>query len=214
MSDSLINVPKQDQVQDDAFDAIVTSAGYLQRLQLYTGNSRLCKIGAIQQGIYGLPAQGDKAEPVGNELDVVPIMYRAKAVDTSGKTPISNYDSKSATFKDIEKRSFTKDSGCMYGIEYLLWYPDKKMFITFFFSSISSRPVAKELQPFIEKAATFTVGLVDKKYTYHVPEVKACDRVISVLPTPEELEAAVEKYTSQDGDELASAEGPVEDDGR
>jgi hypothetical protein len=213
MTDSLI--PMDDlgvtAQKDDNFDSLVESRSYLQRVQLYGSNSKDVKKDLIQQGRFGIPRSKTQIDDIGKEFHCIPLGYRYKALDTSGDPIIQTYEAESDVFKEIKEKSFVQDSGCLFGIEFLIWMPEQKEFMVFYLSSKSARPEAKPLRNLISKAACIKSDLVEgKKYSWHVPVVTASDVAIKDLPNPDEMKAVLDKFNNPTSDEVADEV----DDGR
>ena len=211
MSEQLIKTDSNSEL-DKSFDDLVTTSSYQTRVQLYGSNSKDVKKELIGQGRFGIPRSKDKIEDLGKEFNCIPLDFRYKALDTSGDDAIQTFDSDSKEFQEIKEKSFVKDSGCMFGVEFLLWLPDQEEFVTYYLSSKSSRPEAKPLRNLKGKAANIKIELADnKRYTWHVPVVSASDVAISKLPSTEDVQKEMERFRNTKSDELADK---TSDDGR
>lgn len=108
----------------------------------YLPQLRLCSSGAlvtdhnIKPGNYCL-VQGDNVENLGAKVDFIPLTHRAKAVDY--EAGVNSYDMDSNVFMDIKDRAGEKDSGCVYGLEFLAWLPSCEKFVVMFCNSASLR---------------------------------------------------------------------------
>lgn len=194
MSTALATQPKRfDQlpstsVASDNYDDLTKGADFLQRIQLYTKGKAIDK-GLIPPGQYGVPQSDDDITSLGNSIDILPLARRPKAVDFSDKEAIITvYDPESDEFQRVQQQSGTKDSGCMYGIEFLVYERSTKQFYTMFFGTKSQRPEARKLFPFLPESskdgrphpATMKTRYVEAKFSWHVPVVQKCSTPIEV----------------------------------
>ena len=201
------DVAKFDQ---DAMDAVAKTTAYLPRIQLYSGKSGACLKGLIGIGHYGLTRAKDDIDDLTNEIDVVVCAARAKALKLDGENIINEYDQNSDQFKQIAAESEIKDSGCMFGPEFLLWVPSVGEFVTFFMSSKSARRVSKKLFALRGEAATLGVEYIEKgKYSWHSPVISQCSETPSVLPETDKLNDEVHKFMNppKSDVEMAKDEG-------
>src|SRR6185436_6827541 len=117
---------------------LVTATTYLKRMQLYTASSAAITSGFIGSGRFGVPLAKDKIEDLGNSVDCLPVAWRFKAMKF-GEAVISVYNPQSKQFKDIQNTADeVPDSGCSYGLEFLVWLPSLKQFVTYFMNSKTS----------------------------------------------------------------------------
>lgn len=173
------------QANSQAFDKVAKAGDWLPRLQLIGGNSGLCQDGTVKIGCYALITSSEIVTDIGKNIDMLVLTWRPKALDTTVEPPLSVFDVNDPRFKVIEDKSGIKDSGCMYGPEFLVWLPAQQKFATFFLGSPTGRREAVKLKPLIGSAATLTSKLIETdKYKWHGPVVTAC----SVPLTPPDLE--------------------------
>jgi len=174
--------------------AVASSSVFLPRIQLYGGNSEACKEGKIGIGQYGLVRGKDDLEVLGAEVDVLVLVGRAKALQI-GEQIITVYDHNDPVFKEIANQSETKDSGAMFGPEYLFWVPQADTFATFFMSSKTARREAKAVHALIGFAATLKAQYIKtEKYSWHGPKiVKAVSPTFDV-PDAESLKEEIHKF--------------------
>jgi hypothetical protein len=180
--------------------AELTKAGnYLSRIQLFQGGSKVAKQGKIKPGNYGIP-NGDEVDDLGDRIDLLVFTYKSKALDTSGETPVAVHDMESAEFKRImDLADNTKDSGCMYGLEFLVFERSTGKFYTYFASSASARKEAGKMLPKDEiLSITMTSLFIDKKFSWHAPVVTKCSTPFTNAPTLEAIKAQVEKFFKND----------------
>lgn len=158
----------------DEYDSMTTSGEYLPRLQLFGSKSDACAEGKIQIGHYGLIKDEDITD-LGEEVNIVIVTWRPKAIKLGGDMPLTVFDVKSNLFKEIVAQSAVKDSGCMYGPEFLVWIPDAGVFANYHMNSKTARREAKKMRPLIGGAATLKCHLIEtSKYKWHGPVVLPC----------------------------------------
>ncbi len=179
----------------ETFDDIVKSGDYLGRLQLFGSKSDACATGEIGIGHWGL-VRGDDITDLSGEDDIIIIGWRAKALDTSGDALIIDFDSKSDTFADIKGRAGTRDSGCMFGPEFLVYLPEQAVFATYYMSSKTARREAKKVVALEGKAATFKCRLIETpKYKWHGPVVLPCSAPV-IAPPEDKVRAEWAKFAN------------------
>lgn len=193
------------------FDSLTSNVNrFLQRLQLFGSKSDACTEQRIGIGHWGL-VNDDVITDLGEETEVAVLAFRAKALDTNADVIVNEHDPHSETFAAIRERSYVKDSGCMYGPEFLMYVPSQDVFATYFASSKTARREAKKFQPLMGKAATLKVKLIDppaSKYKWHGPVVLPCSSPLSV-PDIKIMQAEIEKFMNppKQDVEVASDEG-------
>jgi len=193
---------------DNDFDAIA-SAGYLARLQLMTSNSAQCKSGAFPINHYAL-VSGQSYQDLGESLDILVIAWRPKALDTSDGV-ITAYDKEDKEFQRIVAASDVKDSGCMFGPEFLVYIPSIKEFATFFFGSKSGRREAPAVRGRMHKAATMKAQeCKGKSHTWFSPTTMPCTTPFE-QPDMDKLQEELQKFNNPPKSEIETAEGEERD---
>lgn len=184
-----------DKHSDDEWNAAASSSTFLPRIQLLTSNSEKCKTGEFPTNHYAL-IQDQKHDDLGNNVDVLLVTWRPKALEV-GDAVISVFDPNDAEFQRIQDRSMNeKDSGCMFGPEFLVWVPSVKRFATFFMGTKSARREAGNVKARLKQAATFGSQKIEtKKYTWFAPQVSACSTPFD-MPPRDELMSAVEQFNN------------------
>ncbi len=178
---------------EHSFDDVVSSGGFIGRLQLYGSKSDACAQGLIGIGRYGL-VKDDAITDLGPEVDAVIVSWRPKALQVSGDNIITDYDPKGDTYQKIQELAGVSDSGCMYGPEFLLWIPSQSQFVTYFMSSKTARREARKMEPLLGKAATFKCKLIETaRYKWHGPVVVPCSTPLDVPPI-EDIQVEVSKF--------------------
>lgn len=205
MSTALATLPSLKEIGSTAIAANVlselTKAGdYLSRIQLFQGGSGAAKENKIKAGNYGVPV-GDDVEDLGDSIDLLVFTAKPKALDTSGETPVAAHDPESAEFKRIKETAETvKDSGCMYGLEFLVFERNSGQFYTYFANSASARREAGKMIPSNGiLPVTLTSNFVKKgKWSWHAPAVSKCSTPFTNVPAIEKIKAEVEKFLKAD----------------
>lgn len=173
-------------------DVASGGGGFLGRLQLFGSKSTACAEGKIPIGHWG-EVNDDAITDLGEQVDVIIASWRPKAMETGDDLVIS-HDPESDLYDSIKKRSFIKDSGCMFGPELLVWLPDQNKFLTYFASSKTARREAKKAEPLLGRAATFKCHLIKTpKYAWHGPLFVPCTTPLDV-PDGELIKEEVEKF--------------------
>jgi len=179
---------------DDAFSLATKTGDWLPRLQLMTSNSEKCKDGSFPVNNYAL-VDGSNFTDLGQSVDVLVITWRPKAIEM-GEEIITVYDPKNPLFEKIQLKSDEKDSGCMFGIEFLVWVAAQKQFATFFMGSKSSRREAPNVKALLRKAATLKSHLIEgKKYKWQSPCVTPCSTPFDT-PEIDALKEEVNKFNN------------------
>lgn len=222
-----MNFPVANHMEDaKAWGDVVTAASYLPYISLYGGNSNAAKEGKIGIGCYGLVRQKDKIEDLTKEFECLPLSLRFKAMQILDGNIISQYNPKSAAFAMIQEKAAIKDSGCMYGIEFLFWVPNlpAQCFATFYCNSKTSRREAPNIRGFCPSQGTQTtkghgpIPMILKshliktdKYTWHGPVATPCSTQIANLPSVEEMMEQVNKFVNPKDSEVEVA-APTDND--
>ena len=193
----------------DAFKASTESGDWLPRLQLMTANSKECKGGKFPINHWAL-VRDQTFQDLGKSVDVLLIEWRPKAMEI-GEQIITCYDPKLEEFERIKKEAGVKDSGCMYGPEFLVWIPDAQAFATFFMGSKSSRREAKNVLALIKNAGTLKAKeITTAKYTWWSPIIEKCAGAFD-LPDQELLVEQHSKFVNPPESEIERApEGGTE----
>jgi hypothetical protein len=205
---------------NEKYDNLAKGVDFLGRLQLYTRGKPIDK-GLIAPGHYGIPVQQDEIHDLGDSCDVIPLARRPKAVDLSDRENIITvYDDESQEFKRIAEASFQRDSGCMFGVSFLMYERTTGRFLEFFCGTKSSRPEAKNIYPFLphvedgEQVGPFPMTLkvryIEKKFSWHVPTVHKCSTPFTNLPDPSKVAEEIERFVNPKESEVEV----VEDDNR
>lgn len=201
----IVSVPATEQLPaelQEAWDSITKVGDFIPRIQLYGSNSNAVKKEIINQGRYGFPKSGDEIVDLGKEVNCIPLhwLFKAMRFGNEGDPPEVSYNPKEPLFESIkEEASEGGLTGCVYGIEFLLFLPDPPPdvvnYVTLFLNSPSSRREAGNFRGQLGKAATLKVRLAsNKKGTWHVPTITSCSTPFENLPEEEEMKAKVEQF--------------------
>jgi hypothetical protein len=205
---------------DEQFAEVARATRFLGRLQLYTRGNAIDE-GLIPPGHYGIPESDKKIIDLGSYVDILPLAQRLKAIDWSDKEAIvTNYDCTSDVFKDIAARSEERDSGCNYGVSFLIFERSTGRFLEFFCGSKSTRPIAGDIavfcpltqadidrkeaggadvsnmEPHFAEPCTLKVRLARNKrnQTWHVPEPGPCSVPFTNLPDGNSIVSEMQKF--------------------
>jgi len=187
---------------------VVASQEYFPRVQLMTSNAKACKSGDFPINNFALIASKDFTD-LGKQVDVAVLDVRLKALDTSTDQPISIFepalddnDNPTGEFKRIMDDSRVKDSGCLFGPDFLIYIPEKKVYATFFMGTVSSRRESPKLQALVRQAATLMSQFIDTgKYQYYSPKIEACQTEL-ILPTKEEVMSKITQFQQEESTKL------------
>ncbi|HPT70861.1 MAG TPA: hypothetical protein PLE74_01105 [Candidatus Cloacimonadota bacterium] len=181
---------------DSVFNSIAGSTGF-KRIQLYGASSNLVKSGKFPMGHFAL-VDGQDTLDLGQSFDCLVIAWRPKAIRTGDNMEII-HDPKSEAFAKIQAEAGVQDSGCMCGVEFLLWLPDHG-FVPYYLNNKSALYEAKPLRALIGKSATIKVIFIEgKKYSWHAPKVTTCSVPLDEdLPSKETIEAEIATFQKPD----------------
>lgn len=190
---------------DSAFDTLKDGA-FLPRLQLMTSASKQCKSGDFPINCYAY-IQDQDFKDLGKNVDVLICAWRPKAMSLGG-TIITSYEQESDTFKQIQAKSNQKNSGCMWGYDFLVWVPATESFASYFCGSKTARREAPNVKARMHNRATLgSHEIKGDEFTWYGPTTSDCSTPFN-MPGKEAFKAAVEKFEnpSEEGPELAPTE--------
>lgn len=197
-------------LDENDISSVIASGDYLKRLQLMGANSEAVKDGKIGMGSYALVTDKENMKDLGKEIDVLVCSFRFKAMQISDDgSVINSYDPKDPEFTRIKDvANADSESGCMCGLDFLLWLPTENCFATFFMASKSARREAPNVRAKINEKqgkpgpATFGSKLVKKqKYSWHVTTVSDCTTEFD-LPVVDDLIETVRKFQNPPKNEV------------
>lgn len=201
--------------------AAISGATFLARLQLITSRSP-----AVDDGFpvnnYAL-IQNKKHTPIGEQVDIMPLSYRPLAMSTKSDDPVFCYTPKYAPgsdppeptglFAELMAQSKVKDSGCMFGTDFLVYIPSQKCLATFFMGSATARRDAESLVARCvpkKLPTTLTVKKVtSKKYPpWMSPDILPCSSPFDIEFSHDALVKAITDFNTPKEKEVAEvAEG-------
>lgn len=175
MTTDLELIPVDDVEADNVALIVAKSSAYLPRIKLCQGSAKEVNSRQVARGgNYALVKSKEDVEDLGDEVPMLICAGRAKALRT-GDMILSFFDPSDEEFKKIEEESKVKDSGCMYGPEYLVWLPDQECFATLFLNSPTARRESGAVHARLRKAALLTSHLIVKpKFSWFGPVCKDC----------------------------------------
>ncbi len=182
----LIDIPQTDE-EKAQLAALSSAADYLPRLQFMSGACDLVKSGNFPAQHFGL-FESKEPTDMGASVDVIILGFRSKALQVGDEiieclTPELDADGvpQNATFADIQRRSDIKDSGCMFGPEFLIYISKIKKFATFFCGTKTMRRDAGKFNAYTGKAATFRGKFIEgKKNKWWTTEPVDCTSPIDI----------------------------------
>lgn len=185
------------------------SSRFLPRIQLMTGRSGKCERGEFPVNHYALVA-GSSFTDIGAEVDGLVLAWRPKALEIDDEI-VTVYDKKDPEFERISDRADNeKNSGCMWGYEYLMWVGSVRKFATFFCGTKSARREAPNLNSHMNKAVTLRSHYIEtNKFSWQGIQVVSCSTPMP-MPSVAALEAELEKFNNPPVETTERAE----DDGR
>ena len=195
-----VNLPSTALAQNiETLDEVAKGTDFLPRIQLVT-KGKYVDEGKIKPGRWGVPLPGgDDIEDLGDKIDIVPFVYRPKALDVSDRDAIvSVYDVEDPEFQRI--KSAPKNSGCMWGPSFLVLERSTGKLYELFFGNKSGRNEAGKLKPFLLEQAPASLSIRYKKtpeYGWHVPVITKCSEpfdAATIKVTPEDIEGEIEKF--------------------
>jgi hypothetical protein len=199
MSEQLVKI---DIPEENALTKKLMGSGgkFLPRVQFMSSNSQKCKEGEFPVNNFALIDNNNHID-LGKKVDVILLGMRPKALDT--QTPLTCYEPNldedgefTGDFQDIVERSKVKDSGCMWGPEFLVYIPANKQFATFFMGTVTMRYEDPKLQSNLGNAMTLGSKLIEtKSYSYMSPVGMECSTVVEV-PDADEMAKAMEQFNN------------------
>lgn len=189
----------------DALDKVAKGSDFLPRIQLVT-KGKYVDTGKITPGHWGVPQSGgEEILDLGASIDVIPFLFRPKAMDVSDRDAIVT------VFDNTEDEEFKriiaapKNSGCFWGPTFLIYERSTAAFYELFFNNASGRSEAGKFRAFlptqenggVPSAATLTSRYKTKgEWGWHVPVISKCTLEFDAAPAIEVINAAVEKFNS------------------
>lgn len=214
MSTTLIPV---NQTSSEENALAVAQAQFLPRIKLCQGSAKeVAKKKVKAGGHFALVRTKEDIIDLGDEVVIIPIASRAKAMDTNGDSILTNFEPKSPEFLRIQGESKQKDSGCMFGPEFLIWLPELKEFCTFFLASATARKQGINMQKLLGNAGVLTSEYIEtEKYSWFGPVAGPYSAPIipENLPSLEEATQERDKFVAEKSSIIRAADSN-EDTGR
>lgn len=195
--------------KEDAALTVGTTSLYFPRIKLCQGQAREVQKQLVEKGgNYALISGKTDVEDLGDSVDMVICAGRAKALRT-GDVIMSVFDHESEEFQKIKEESKDKNSGSMYGPEYLVFLPDvgeEGTFATLFLSNPTMRRESKTFHARLRKAATVTSHLIEtKEHAWFGPLCNDCSTPLD-LPSSEVFEEAISRFNNEKPSQVATVD--------
>jgi hypothetical protein len=183
---------------DDAFETTTKTGKYFPRLQFMSSNSQPCKSGDFPINHYAI-VRDKNFDDVGSSVDVIVLSWRPKAMSVLDDVIEVSFDPDSDHFKELMEKSHIKDSGCMFGPEFLVYVTSANTFCTFFMGSKSMRRESPNMKALMRNTATLEAKFIEtKKYSWYSPIVKTCSTPLDPPEQQEMVEAITRFNTLED----------------
>lgn len=164
-------------MDESDFKAIAITRSFLPRINLLQSMSKEVTKKKMPVGEFIFTVGKDEITKMGEKFSCVPLAFRFKAVDMRNKEKILNYyDQKSDEFLAVKKISKEGNmSGCLCGLEFLLWVPDREAFSTYYLSSASALAEAQNIRNLLFKPTWLKSKFVEtEKFSWYVPVSMFC----------------------------------------
>jgi len=207
-----VSLPVASNEESEALSDVSTSSEFLGRLQLYAKGKAIDK-GLISPGHWGLPISDDDVTDLGEEIVVLPLVAKPKALDFGDRQAIiTRFDIHDPEFQRIRDASATKNSDCMFGPTFLVIEMSTNTLYELFCGNKTLRHAAKEMQAFLPSKSNpepqpMRLGSMYKEFrggafSCHVPVVKPYSGDFKTTLDPEKITEEVEKFRNQKGSDF------------
>lgn len=171
--------------QQHQIDNFVSS--YLPRLQLMTASTDAVKRGKCPANIYAI-LSGDDIDQLAAEVDVVPLVWRALAMDLTDGKVVSTTNADSDLFRRLETRASAggNNNKALCGPQFLLWVPSRKKLVTLFLSSKTAKKIAGFLNTNSVSPVTLYSEVAESKD--HVWQAQKARKCSTPMPQPTQEE--------------------------
>ena len=171
------------------------------------------KEGTIKSGHWGIPISPSTIVDLGPTVDIVLLASRDRAMQYDGETMLSSTERNSDVYKKIKEMSETdKDSGAMYGTEFLAWVGPQQLFCTLFLGSPSARREALGFMSLLNQPAEVYSKLVGQRRKWEIPLIRKTEAFPFDLPADKQVTKAWEQFTKpDDGDDKEAVADAVAD---
>jgi len=214
----------------DLIGDLTKSNEFFDRIQLFSKGGAIDR-DLIRPGHYGVPSGEDSIKDLGVEIDLLPLVCRAKALDLSDRDAIvTNYDPTSSAFKEIQEKASIQNSGCMYGLTFLVFERSAGRFYELFCGvNKSMRMESDKIASFLPLPEDAAKRLEEKKgvrvephgpmpctlkakyvtkrnFGWHVPICVQCSTPFTNLPPVDRIQAEIEKFMNLANTEVEKVE--------
>lgn len=172
MSNFLIPIDESQSQSLEEFKELSSGNDYLPYIGLGQGLSKAVQNEQCKLGNWYI-CENQSVTDLGHDCTVIPIVFRGRAMDSSGDNTLFSFDPKSDVYKDIVQRSGVANSGCQYGPEFLVYCPQFQTFATMFFGSKTMRNSAGAFRGHINQHVTLAATKITKgKLSWYGPVFK------------------------------------------
>lgn len=179
-------LPQETETEIKQFEDLVDAKDFFAILRFFSPKSDQVQEGKIGGNHYGLFRGKDSMDDLGENVDVLPLAYRPKAVLIENKAVVAqSFDQEDETYKRIRAAANQGggDSGAIFGPEFLLWIPKVGEFVTFHMANKTARNESTPLRKQIGKATTLGWQLLSNaKYKWTAPKVNPSTVPMSQVP--------------------------------
>jgi len=203
------------QKSDDAVAlAIASSKGFIGRLQLMTSSSDPCKDGKFPVNHFAIVEGSDNFTDMGETVKVKVLAHRAMALEWGDETTVC-YDPKIIEGKPtgeflriMQKSDGGIGSNAMYGVQFLVWSPAVKRFLTFFCGSPTLRnEVGNFLKNMNKSSVLVAKRISNKKHTWFGVAIQKCSEELAD-PDTKKLVETVTTFLNPPAEEKVAVENP------
>jgi len=185
-----------------------TAASYLPYIIVTNGMSEVVKQGKVFPGKMARMKDQTGTE-LATPLNAIFCVSQPRAQQTTADGLSITTDSDSAEYKRIVAvvASNAKNTGAMYGADFLVWLPDHNEFVSMFFSNASTRRMIAATVGMLGKPVQITVGPAsNSKGDWFIPVITPSTTPHAPF-TAEQLDEAMAKFKGQKPAEQPAAAG-------
>lgn len=204
-------VPQQSTELAEAFDDVVESTSFFRRVQLFGSKSAAVTEDKILKRHFGIP-DGEDIIDLGESLQAIPLAYLPKAMYWDGEDMEVSYDPKSEKFRKFKEEAGVKDSGCMYGIDFLLWVVEAEEFLSFYLATKTNRKLAPDFRAQLGQRVTLGSRVIKtKQYTWEAPTIQPCPTPFEKMPDQEVVTSKIADFQNLPRQQLEREAEAVEE---
>lgn len=198
------------------------SGDWLPRLAVATGTSDLVSNNKVQQGVFTLTWDKERFSDLGKQIDIAVYTMRPKALRIASEGIFQYFDQKHPEFIKIMQDSQLPNSGCMFGLEFLIYIPSANQMATFHAGSKSGRREAPGIlsamntapegaPPVFKPSAVSLVShfipkTAQRKNSWWSWKATKCSTPLPSQPDLEELEEQIKKFNNPPSSQVEKAE--------